>query len=549
MSVLSAGRSDLVRVALVAIALLLLLTTVVPVTPAQAASTPIELLEARTSSFMDFNGSLYFSADAGGGQQLWRSDGTPAGTEPVADLELDSDINVSAANKWLVSGGWLYFSARGVGSPSFELWRTDGSLTERLCEGGEFCRDVGRLTEFLGDVYFTATSDVGGLALTDGPRLLRYVATDDRVERVPFLDSSVRQTAVLGDHLYVVDDGRNLLRTDGETAVPVIIPTGWSRPSGLTIFGSGLVFLLENDARDEQLWRTDGTQAVQLTDIARQDVDERVRIDDPLGVVGMRLVFAADDDGTTFNLWSVTQAGDLTKIETFEGGVSQGPFDPDSGIVLDGVLYLGAQTSASGRQLWRTDGTVAGTYVVEDLGQVIDFCGNCTPTTLFFSPEPSELVVFDGYVYFTAFVGEKEGEYPEGRHVFRTAGDGIEFVAEFPSNVHGLRLRTSGDNLFGAGFVFQGDSPGALWLIATASGDGSEGSGGSSNGSNEGSGGSGDGSGDGGDDGTGTGTDLGTGPSVEADTDVGADGIDGGAGDIVEATPARPVVAQPTYTG
>src|SRR5688500_2066854 len=70
-----------------------------------------------------FNGTLYFVArDSGfGNWQVWKTDGTEAGTVPVTDLP----DGVSENGPLVVMGGHLYF--RAYGGTNAGLWRTNGT--------------------------------------------------------------------------------------------------------------------------------------------------------------------------------------------------------------------------------------------------------------------------------------------------------------------------------------------------------------------------------------------------------------------------------------
>ena len=64
--------------------------------------------------------------------------------------------------------------------------------------------------------------------------------------------------------------------------------------------------------------------------------------------------------------------------------------DVGSGLAYHGRLYFAGNTASSGRELWVTDGTAAGTHLVVDLSPGPD------------SSSPHELVVFDDRLYFAA---------------------------------------------------------------------------------------------------------------------------------------------------
>jgi ELWxxDGT repeat protein len=120
-----------------------------------------------------FNGHLYFDANDGvNGFELWRSDGTAAGTVMV------KDINPGAAGSFpfelTVANDLVYFTADG-GATGMELWQSDGTtagtmLVMDIAPGGDSSRTgLGTLPKRIVDigkaVLFTATDGVSGVEL------------------------------------------------------------------------------------------------------------------------------------------------------------------------------------------------------------------------------------------------------------------------------------------------------------------------------------------------------------------------------------------------
>ena len=83
--------------------------------------------------------TLYFQANSGNGFELWKSDGTSAGTIMV------TNINSGTANNWpnyfLIGsiGNTLYFTATDVDGPA--IWESDGTTTgtEKIVSLPNYC--------------------------------------------------------------------------------------------------------------------------------------------------------------------------------------------------------------------------------------------------------------------------------------------------------------------------------------------------------------------------------------------------------------------------
>ncbi|HXE54212.1 MAG TPA: hypothetical protein VN541_14410, partial [Tepidisphaeraceae bacterium] len=74
----------------------------------------------------DVNGLLYFVAPGTLNYDLWRSDGTPAGTRQVSDVRITNGYGNANPGSLTVFNGNLYFFGRQPNSSTIQIYRTDG---------------------------------------------------------------------------------------------------------------------------------------------------------------------------------------------------------------------------------------------------------------------------------------------------------------------------------------------------------------------------------------------------------------------------------------
>jgi ELWxxDGT repeat protein len=98
---------------------------------------PVPTYDTPKPQLTVLDGALFFvAADAGHGAELWRTDGTTAGTELVVDVNPGPD---SARISGLTSAGGRLFFAADDGEHGIELWTSDGTAagTRRLSDIAE----------------------------------------------------------------------------------------------------------------------------------------------------------------------------------------------------------------------------------------------------------------------------------------------------------------------------------------------------------------------------------------------------------------------------
>jgi ELWxxDGT repeat protein len=115
------------------------------------------------------NGKVYFTAnDGANGVELWRTDGTEAGTTLVKDVNPEpykpATARASDIANLVAVGRTLYFSADG--KHGLELWKSDGTeagtTLVKDINPGPADSDPDQLTEFKGRLLFRADDGVHG---------------------------------------------------------------------------------------------------------------------------------------------------------------------------------------------------------------------------------------------------------------------------------------------------------------------------------------------------------------------------------------------------
>jgi ELWxxDGT repeat protein len=253
---------------------------------------------------------LYFVAyDAESVQQVWRSDGTLAGTRQLTSFSDDENIDISP--RFFAAGGFVFFTA-GIFRTNI-LWRTDGTPAGTIAlTNPSFSDDPP--TDFMvfqGDLFFfQLITNQGEEALfrSDGTP-----AGTVRLYTFPNFEfqSSEHHPVVYGDRLFFTADdgvhGTELWQTDGTATGTVLVRDIFpgepsSRPQGLTTAGGQLFFQANDGVHGAEPWQSDGTAAG--TRIV-QDLNPGFARSLPEGFtpVGGQLFFSADDGVTGRELW------------------------------------------------------------------------------------------------------------------------------------------------------------------------------------------------------------------------------------------------------
>ena len=328
------------------------------------------------------------------GVELWKSDGTAPGTVLVKDIHpTPAYSGMQGPLTWASLGTALFFAAvggdaRGSGTGR-ELWRTDGTtagttLVKDIRPGGSGSA-VADLRASSDRVYFSARTLSHGreLWVSDGTEAGTRLLADlnsGTAGSIPYANparSHRRMTPIGNTLFFTADDGSRgveLWKTNGTaTSTQLVADIAAGSANGLDPHSvwmldlAGRLFFSADDLiAGREAWTSDGTNnGTQRIVNLREDIPARSWAGGFVEFAG-HTYFRADDGQAGLELWRSdgSTSGTALFVDIVPGAGSSRPHD----LTMSGTgLYFAAYTPSTGDELWRSDGSATGTGLVADV--------------------------------------------------------------------------------------------------------------------------------------------------------------------------------------
>ncbi len=352
--------------------------------------------------------TLYFVTNV---SRLWKTDGTLGGTSLVIDFRATYFYTKDFLGQLTNVNGTLFFTTGLDNTTGPELWRSDGSFA-----GTYMVKDINpgvtgsapvHLTAAAGKLYFSANDGSGEkLWMSDGtangtnmvPNNNNILLTHDNNKPFTFVNNTLCFKGAAPNKGYEL-----CYYTPGSGNVALLkdlVPgAGNSNPENITNTNNALYFTATNAAGKQQLWTSNGTPGG-TTPLLTATGNASVALSDLSGN-GATLFFSYKNAANGNELWKTngTVAGTVLVKDIFPGSFNANPmYTTGAG---GGMSLFSANDGSTGIELWRTNGTAGGTALIKNINTTTD--GNSNPLLY-------DVASLNGKLFFNAYEPRYENE-------------------------------------------------------------------------------------------------------------------------------------------
>lgn len=316
--------------------------------------------------------TVVFAANDGtNGREIWKTDGTEATTTMVKDINPGAASSnpqqmTQLVLNWASNNGpydvRVFFTAED-GVNGRELWRTDGTAAGTFLvkdiNAGAGSSNIANLTPanwvagavYQAKVFFSIGTELWSSRGTSGGAdtiLIKDIgAAPSNFTVVPNVSATTGYTLFFAA-------GNSLWKSNGTAEGTVVVQNFVAPPQNLMSFRNAVYFAADDGSgAGTELWKADNTSAVMLKDInpgAGSSTPMNMR------VMGNLMFFSADNGVHGRELWKTDTTADGTVLVK---DINPGPAgsDPSTGFRFEGsILFFTADDGTHGRELWQSDG-------------------------------------------------------------------------------------------------------------------------------------------------------------------------------------------------
>jgi ELWxxDGT repeat protein len=336
---------------------------------------------------------LYVAADSPMvGRELLRIDSVTREVSLVKDLCPGSCD--SSPNGMIDVNGRLLFAATTSHNGPFDLFATDGTADGTVRLTGDSTDLLNLLTVYGGRLFFTARDAENGAEVwvSDGTAGGTHLFKD----LLPGVGGSTPTSAVPFSGKLLIGTLGGLWESDGTPAGTNALVES-VQVSMLRVVDTQVFFRGSQPATGQELWRSDGTAGgtsmVKEIRPGAATPFETLLFEEMVGMGGILYFFARDDsDGKELWRSDGTSAGTYQVINIGPGSVAAVPWEQTSYLRRgNGRLFFVADNGVTGREPWSSDGTAQGTAILKDIQP-----GSGSSNTFGFAEG-------DGVVYFSSW--------------------------------------------------------------------------------------------------------------------------------------------------